>query len=300
MRIVVKPQTDITDKLASNKTYLELLDIATNKAKDNIKDSIYREPYDNPDEKRSRVEDQLALSYFNKCGYCERLCKADIEHYRPKKKVNDDTVHDGYYWLCYEWTNLLPACVKCNRDGGKHSKFPIIGTRVYDPSFLPDTNLNLSESKAQNNPLVAEIPFLLHPEVDNPETYFGFENDINGEGIRLVGIDAEDRGAQTIEICSLNRLELRLERVENVINQFKQAIESSFVMWSNGTFTDDQFENQVLFQLNQLFQVSNNDQSTHTLLRKYIVKSSENFEDIALPFLTSSIRTVVLEAFKTI
>jgi hypothetical protein len=42
--------------------------------------------------------------------------------------------HPGYYWLAYEWTNLLPSCYDCNsfrRHGtmkagpGKNERFPV-------------------------------------------------------------------------------------------------------------------------------------------------------------------------------
>ena len=154
MRFVTKPDNHKTATLSSQVTSDALLEIATNMTKENITDRIYRETYSTPDEKRSRVEDQLALSYHNKCAYCERLEKADIEHYRPKKKVAEDNTHNGYYWLCYEWTNLLPSCVKCNREGAKHSKFPILGTRVYTPSFLSNSQLNLSHQRPENFPLI--------------------------------------------------------------------------------------------------------------------------------------------------
>tara|TARA_R110000868_G_scaffold60556_2_gene184797 strand:- start:2729 stop:3631 length:903 start_codon:yes stop_codon:yes gene_type:complete len=300
MRFVTKPDNHKTATLSSQVTSDALLEIATNMTKENITDRIYRETYSTPDEKRSRVEDQLALSYHNKCAYCERLEKADIEHYRPKKKVAEDNTHNGYYWLCYEWTNLLPSCVKCNREGAKHSKFPILGTRVYTPSFLSNSQLNLSHQRPENFPLINEIPYLLHPEVDDPEVYFDFFNDPTGDGIRIRGIDSQNRANETIEICLLNRQELRLERVENVINPFKQAVESAFVMLSRGNFNDLQFEQQIIFQLEQLRVFASNEKSTHTLLRKFIVRSHNNFSAIVLPYLTSSIRSIVLAAFKTI
>lgn len=300
MRFVTKLESHKTNLLASQATADALLEIATNISKENITDSIYRETYSTPDEKRSRVEDQLALSYHNKCAYCERLTKSDIEHYRPKKQVAEDDTHNGYYWLCYEWTNLLPACVKCNREGAKHSKFPILGNRVFAPSFLANAQLNLNHQKAQNTPLLDEVPYLLHPEVDNPELFFDFFIDPLGNGIRIRGIDNDNRGLGTIEICLLNRQELRLERVENVINPFKQAVESAFVMLSRGNFNDLQFEQQIIFQLEQLRVFASNEKSTHTLLRNFIINTHQNFENIVLPFLTQKIRKIVLAAFKSI
>lgn len=168
MRFVVKNEKDKTKKLSSKETYEEIKNLCLNKDKDLISDNVYRDTYDTKDGKRSRVEDQLAISYHNKCAYCERICKADIEHYRPKKKVSNEEDHDGYYWLCYEWSNLIPSCITCNRDGGKHNKFPILGTRVNEPpKLLNDNELDLDKFKANNHPLIDETPYLLHPEVDD-------------------------------------------------------------------------------------------------------------------------------------
>lgn len=300
MRFVIKPDNDKTEKLSSDETKIALLEIARNKNKDSISEGIYREPYGDSDENRSKVEDQLAKSYHNKCAYCERLAKADIEHYRPKKKVNEDKAHDGYYWLCYEWTNLLPSCVKCNRDGGKHNKFPIIGSRVTKPSFLADGDLNFSHQSSHNNPLLAEKPYLLHPEIDNPELFFDFFIDPSGNGIRIRGIDNQDRGKKTIDICKLNRQELRLERVENVINPFKQAVESTFVMFTEGELSNDELQMQITIQLKQLKINAKEKGKTHTLLRKFIIKDAQNFSDIVIPYLVVDIQQVVLAVFYSI
>ena len=71
-------------------------------------------------------------------------------------------------------------------------------------------------------------------------------------------------------------------------------------MLSRGNFNDLQFEQQIIFQLEQLRVFASNEKSTHTLLRKFIVRSHNNFSAIVLPYLTSSIRSIVLAAFKTI
>jgi uncharacterized protein (TIGR02646 family) len=177
-----------------------------------ITDSIYREAYDTPDGKRSRVEDQLALSYKHKCAYCERLCKADIEHYRPKKKVSGQTSDPGYYWLCYEWSNLIPSCATCNREGAKHSHFPVLGQWAITHPVLDDGKLDLDKFKANISPLIDERPYLLHPEINEPADYLAFEIDAHKQGIRIKGIDVDGRGDKTIAICKLNRQELLLDR----------------------------------------------------------------------------------------
>lgn len=296
MRFVVKPEADKTDKLKHQDTIDALNLIASSKNKDLISDSIYRDSYQDKDESRSKVEDHLARTYLNKCAYCERLEKADIEHYRPKKSVQGEA-HDGYYWLCYEWTNLLPSCVKCNRDGGKLTHFPVLGTRVHLPNILNNGEIDLNSNKASRKPLIDEKPYLLHPEIDKPEFFFEFELDSSGEGIRLRGIDADGRGDKTIEICKLNRQELRLHRQREVIDPFVESIEASFVRLINGEIDDNGFANEITIQLNTLKSNASIEKKSHTLLRKYIISDENKFKSIILPFLNNPIRPIVLAAF---
>src|SRR5207244_3555440 len=60
--------------------------------------------------------------FHKKCAYCEGKVSGhfplDAEHYRPKKEVTEGRTrlggHPGYFWLAYEWYNLLLACRDCN------------------------------------------------------------------------------------------------------------------------------------------------------------------------------------------
>jgi hypothetical protein len=52
-----------------------------------------------------------------KCCYCEKNQKEEygaVEHYRPKggykSKRKDKITKPGYFWLCYEWSNLYFVC----------------------------------------------------------------------------------------------------------------------------------------------------------------------------------------------
>ena len=95
--------------------------------------------------------------FFRKCAYCERIISGftgDAEHYRPKGAVtcdnatHDDFVtpscefknpatgeqyagdHPGYFWLAYDWRNLVPACKFCNSGKGKNERFDIANEYV--------------------------------------------------------------------------------------------------------------------------------------------------------------------------
>ncbi|KQS34101.1 HNH endonuclease [Dyadobacter sp. Leaf189] len=145
--------------------------------------------------------------YHSKCGYCETDTSAgapmQVEHYRPKAKVLEDIKHQGYYWLAYEWSNLILSCSKCNNK--KRNRFPISGQRISTPGILnmgmPSEEFVLANSKN----FLAENPQLLHPEIDKVEDQFLFNH--NGE---IVGLN--ERAQQTIIVCDLNRDELIFKR----------------------------------------------------------------------------------------
>ena len=94
----------------------------------------------------------------DKCAYCESPITAthpgDVEHYRPKGRIRDSdgkiAPHPGYWWLAYQWENLLPSCIDCNRRrshgderemAGKADYFVIRGQRAYEP----DDDLDLEQ-----------------------------------------------------------------------------------------------------------------------------------------------------------
>ena len=156
--------------------------------------------------------------FYGKCTYCEcpitDFQHGDVEHFRPKAKVTDDEdrpvllkddqgnvvddangmpqKHPGYYWLAYDWRNLIPACIKCNqpsKDGtirfGKHSRFPVIGPHAQQPGDERD-----------------EKPLLINPASgqadDEPEQHLFVEL-----GTGFMGAKS-DRGTMCIKIFGLN------------------------------------------------------------------------------------------------
>jgi uncharacterized protein (TIGR02646 family) len=156
--------------------------------------------------------------YHDKCAYCESDTRATaesrIDHYRPKSEVKEDPQHPGYYWLAYEWSNLVPACEKCNN--AKSSFFPIDteGKRVMGPVFDDKRNLDcLAASKIYRD----EKPLILHPEIDEPERHIIF---LTNGSLK----DITQRGKWTIQICKLNRVELVLKRKE-IIDDFRNELE---------------------------------------------------------------------------
>lgn len=177
-------------------------------------------------EKKLYGRKSLRQSYFfareepfhGKCAYCEApisdFSHGNIDHFRPKGRVRDAEnrtvhlldeegrprrdengileLHPGYYWLAYDWRNLLPTCDKCNQSNrigdkviGKHDRFPVEGRHAQTPEEIAD-----------------ERPLLLHPgsqdEEDDPRRHL----DVDPKKGLLVA--KTPRGEACIEIFGLN------------------------------------------------------------------------------------------------
>lgn len=114
----------------------------------------------------------LSKLYFNKCACCERSRgeELQVDHYRPRKardnKTDSEYNHNGYYWLTYEWNNLIPLCSSCNN--GKSNFFPL-------------KNGNTNRISNHTNALAYNIvelqnyeePLFINPELDKkPQRHF--------------------------------------------------------------------------------------------------------------------------------
>lgn len=196
------------------------------------------------------IVNRLYIIYNRKCGYCETKenagFKLQVEHYRPKAEVKEDENHPGYYWLGYEWSNLLLACPKCNQQGAKGNYFPINGDRVNDhTSFLTNGKLDKTKCHAGESPLIDEEPLFLNPELDDVEKHLIFLP--NG---KIVG--TTDRGKTTIQICNLNDEEKRNPLIiarKKIVDDV--VIEITSVL---ADFADELIEEETLnYNLNKIF-----------------------------------------------
>jgi len=139
------------------------------------------------------VRPDVLRLFHNKCAYCESPLVADlgtIEHFRPNSGATGfgrEFWPDHYWWLAYDWSNILIACNICNVSKG--NKFPIVGKRA--PIL------------ARGPVLKREQPLLLDPcdAPDTPEQHLVFLP--SGE-VR----PKSERGEVTIGILNLNRKSL--------------------------------------------------------------------------------------------
>lgn len=166
------------------------------------------------------VRAALVELFHQKCAYCESPLPDpfDVEHFRPKGRIAENSGHLGYYWLAYSWPNLLPSCVPCNRNrkdkpiwgdlnmgitGGKFDQFP-----------LADEDKRAMSPK---DDITHEDPLILDPCNDNPEERINYL--VGGD---ITGID--DHGETTVRICHLKRRRLckaRWKKIKSVINWLK-------------------------------------------------------------------------------
>ena len=149
--------------------------------------------------------------FYGKCAYCEQKTLSnqhgDIEHFRPKGMVTDENdakitrvkdgqieEHPGYFWLAYEWSNLLPSCELCNqpRTGGlgKRNRFPVDGEHCFSP----------------DDPI--DVALLINPLIEDPADHIEFIKDTG----MLRGISP--KGKMTIEVIGLNLRGLPGERLD--------------------------------------------------------------------------------------
>jgi hypothetical protein len=116
---------------------------------------------------RDVMNDIIAYSH-GKCAYCESPItfpgNASLDRFRPKAGalgLDGDYSTEHYWWLAYEWLNILPNCLKCNKFKG--AKFPVDGRRV--PSEAPITEL------------AKEKRLIIDPAADKPEEHLDFGDD---------------------------------------------------------------------------------------------------------------------------
>jgi hypothetical protein len=66
-----------------------------------------------------RARDALAKIFHSKCTACESRVGVgsfvNVTHFRPKARVLEDKSSQGYWWLAYDWGNLLILCERCEK-----------------------------------------------------------------------------------------------------------------------------------------------------------------------------------------
>jgi uncharacterized protein (TIGR02646 family) len=156
----------------------------------------------------STVKTALAKAQHGKCCYCEAAptkpyAYLHVEHWRPKsysqQARNGPEIRPGYYWLAYDWDNLLLSCAFCN-SSTKRNIFPL---------FNP-----MKRARNHHDDIGLERPTLLKPDDNSdPRDHIGFHEEVP------VGITS--RGTKTIQVLGLDRTD-HASRL-TLLNQLKKS-----------------------------------------------------------------------------
>ena len=148
------------------------------------------------------VKEQMMEDQHRKCAYCEQFKNGDfgcVEHYRPKGGYDlgagTQLQQPGYYWLAYDWQNLLFSCSECNTSY-KRNHFPLVNENARDIEHRDITN---------------EVPAIINPVTTDPGDHIEFSEFI----IRPKMIDGQEsiQGKTTIGVFRLNdRKDLKEKR----------------------------------------------------------------------------------------
>ena len=161
-----------------------------------------------------------------KCWYSEsRNPTADknVDHFRPKNRVNEEDGHEGYWWKAFDWKNFRYSSQWCNQrrndkgsgtDGGKADHFPLCSS-----SF---------RAKLETDDESHEAPELLDPIDPEDWTLLGFRP--NGESMPTASPKTQDylRAEKSIWVYHLNCQELVNERrplvvqIQRIVQELEQ------------------------------------------------------------------------------
>jgi uncharacterized protein (TIGR02646 family) len=146
----------------------------------------------------TNVKEMLIKLQDNKCCFCEskigHISYGDVEHFRPKAgwvQGNENLNKPGYYWLAYEWSNLLLSCEICNQR--------------YKKNYFPLVEGSL-RALSHNDEVNEENHIFLNPNTEDVEEFITFKEEIP------VSVSENIRGKETISKLGLDRKLLNEER----------------------------------------------------------------------------------------
>jgi hypothetical protein len=130
-----------------------------------------------------------------------------VEHFRPKagyrQQAGDSLQRPGYYWLAYEWSNLLFCCQICNQRH-KQNLFPLAA--------------GSQRAVCHRDGIRGERPLFINPAAENPTRWIGFREEYP------YARNGDPRGDATIDALGLNRQAL-VERRRDLLKTIRHLKE---------------------------------------------------------------------------
>lgn len=140
-----------------------------------------------------QLQQAMRETFHGHCAYCGSPADpGEVARHRPPEEALDldrSVSPDHYWWLSYDWANLVLVCTECHNLKG--SRFPVGAKRA--------------PAESRGADLDVERPLLLDPYRDQPEWFFTYDTAGFVAG-------ASDRAATMVEVLSLNRPELLVAR----------------------------------------------------------------------------------------
>lgn len=163
-----------------------------------------------------KIKKSLIKSQYGKCAFCEQnvlnVSHGDVEHFRPKggynQSLNRQLQLPGYYWLAYNWDNLLFTCASCNQRF-KKNLFPIL-----NPA---------QRAKNHNDDISKEKAIFINPYNENPKYLIGFNQEV------AQGKDKRKRGEKTINALGLNRKGAGFSDLLEIRKDYFDLIEQTYL-----------------------------------------------------------------------
>lgn len=211
--------------------------------------------------------------YKGKCAFCETNTSAgatmQVEHYRPKAKVTGDASHPGYYWLGYEWSNLLLACFNCNNR--KRNRFPVVGARVATAPLTSNNILDRERCNAESTDLKAEEPLLVNPEIDSdPMRHFRFQADGRIEHRTTLG-------QISIDTYNLNRNALVISGRKAFYDRIFNKMLKHFGRFKESAIAEQELHLLLIDVIMDLFEYLINDKNQYLEFAKTCWREFDNF-----------------------
>jgi hypothetical protein len=197
--------------------------------------------------------------FYGRCAYCESPIVdtqyPQVEHFRPKAGIKDENgkvinfkdengidtgnPHLGYYWLAYDWRNLLPSCAICNQP--KSTLFPVVGQHAQ----VPNEEAN-------------EKPLLINPiselEEDNPEHHLS----VDAETGIMYAVDRSPRGAMCIKLFRLNERDQLVDerkKIRRITNTMFTELYEAIKKTGDPTYSDRQAYQEIIKCYEELISV---------------------------------------------
>ena len=183
-----------------------------------------------PDERKNIVNKHNALwgelketlkeLSHGKCWYTESKndgAYGDVDHFRPKGKIQESSDHTGYWWLAFDYKNYRFSC-QISNTSGKRDHFPLQEGCTHVTTFDGD--------------LDTEVFLLLDPTIEDDPKLLAYSEDGSVIPNFAEGTFEYKRAMTTITLLELDRKSFRESR-KSILHKLEGALPAILALVSN-------------------------------------------------------------------